>query len=105
MATITTRLRCIGEPIFVAGFRASQRRYAREQDSIRLIGDVLVCTGVVTERFEAGRDRAMLPGPAIEVECPAWGGMSGGPAFDKNGRIVGLLSSSYTGPNDTVGPS
>ena len=47
----------------------------------------------------------MLPSPTLEVDCPAWGGLSGGPAFDKHGRVVGVLSSSYTGPEDTTGPS
>jgi hypothetical protein len=36
----------------------------------------------------------MAPGPAIEVACATPGGLSGGPAFDKNGMLVGILSGS-----------
>jgi len=61
---------------------------------------MMVALGIVTGRFDLGRDRVMLPGPAIEVDCPALGGMSGGPAFNEDGFLVGLLTSSLEGEPD-----
>jgi hypothetical protein len=46
----------------------------------------------------------MLPSPVIEVACSTPGGLSGGPAFDKHGRIFGILSCSIDDP-DGRGPS
>jgi hypothetical protein len=46
----------------------------------------------------------MVPGPAIEVACSTSGGLSGGPAFDKNGKVFGILSASINDP-DGRGPS
>ena len=38
----------------------------------------------------------MLPWPVLEVDCPTWGGMSGGPVFDDRGNLIGLLCSSFS---------
>jgi len=65
--------------------------------------NVLVAVGEVTEHYLTGRG-SMPPGPAIEVACSTPGGLSGGPAFDKNGRLIGILSNSYHDP-DGRGPS
>ncbi len=46
----------------------------------------------------------MPPGPAIEVACSTSGGMSGGPAFDQNGMLVGVFSVSLN-KSDGRGPS
>ncbi len=42
----------------------------------------------------------MLPWPSLQIDCPSWGGMSGGPVFDSEGKLLGLLSSSLdNGPS------
>lgn len=46
--------------------------------------------------YPHGRDRVMLPWPVLEVDCPTWGGMSGGPVFDEHGHLIGLLCSSFS---------
>jgi hypothetical protein len=46
----------------------------------------------------------MLPNPVIEVACSTPGGLSGGPAFDKHGKVFGILSVSIDDP-DGRGPS
>lgn len=67
-------------------------------------GNVLVATGTVSAHYPNGRDRSMLPGPCLEIGVNARGGMSGGPAFDDEGQLVGILSSSLEHP-DGLGPS
>lgn len=91
-ASITTRLPKIGEQVFLVGQRHEAGEPTTPLASINM--KMMVAAGIVTARYEQGRDRVMLPGPALEVDCPALGGMSGGPAFDESGFLVGLLSSS-----------
>jgi Trypsin-like peptidase domain len=96
-ASITTRLPTIGERIVVAGFRASEKLFPRRGDGheIFLGGSLTVCSGKVQERYSQGRDKLLAPSPCIEIDCPAWGGMSGGPVFDSRGFLVGLIRRSW----------
>lgn len=104
-ATISTRLPKIGENLLIAGFRASDYHFNVSQGNngervMEYLGNVLCSNGTVTNRFPTGRDISMLPWPTLEVDCPSFGGMSGGPVFDSNGMLIGLLSSSYdAGPS------
>ncbi len=105
LATITTRLPSIGEKVFIVGFRASTDSFKPDSGGKHQYeGNVIVCTGVVSEHYLTGRDRSMLPWSTLEVSCPSWGGMSGGPVFDEQGKLLGLLSSSFT-LDDNNGPS
>lgn len=65
---------------------------------------VILSQGEVTQHYLGGRDTAVMPWSSIEVNCHAWGSMSGGPVFDKKGRLIGLLSSSLES-DDENGPS
>lgn len=105
LASITTRFPMEGETLQVAGYRASEPSFPKKPGSWgRTKGTVFVCNGKVTQRYPNGRDRIMLPGPCVELDCPSWGGMSGGPVFDQYGWLIGLLSTSVSGDDDT-GPS
>jgi len=93
--SITTRLPAIGEILTIAGFRPSKRSFpAAQGHTIDLEGKLIAASGVVTERYPTGRDRLLAPWPALEIDCPAWGGMSGGPVFDSRGYLVGLIARS-----------
>lgn len=91
-ATATTRLPRVGERVMFAGFRSETEDFT-SCDSMLL--SVKVAHGIVTAQHINGRDRTMLPGPVFEVESEALGGMSGGPAFDEAGFMIGLLSTSF----------
>ncbi|MDD4950590.1 serine protease [Sulfuricurvum sp.] len=56
----------------------------------------LISSGLVTNCFPHGRGERM-PSPCIEVNMETYGGMSGGPVFNEDGRLVGIVSSSFDG--------
>jgi hypothetical protein len=111
---ITTRLPGIGEQVMIAGIRASREHVEADADfafpilagNIKYGADVWIAVGEVTQHHLSGRG-AMAPSPAIEVACSTPGGLSGGPAFDKHGKIFGILSASMSiaDPDDGRGPS
>lgn len=103
-ASITTRCPKAGERLLVCGFRSEAPVSEYEPGKFRAEGKVIVSPGRVTNCFVEGRDRVFMPFPAVEVECPSWGGMSGGPVFDESGKLVGLLSSSFESAEQN-GPS
>jgi hypothetical protein len=103
-AIISTRVPDIGENIVILGFRAEAPVEQLDQKSFMATGNVLLCQGEVTARYDKGRDRAVITWPVIEVDCPSLGGMSGGPAFDRDGYLIGLLATSFSGDGET-GPS
>lgn len=100
LASITTRMPVIGDVLTVTGLSAVRR--TEERSNSTRIEMVPGCAlGRVIDRYPDGRDRSMLPGPCLAVECEARGGMSGGPVFDSRGYLVGLVSSSYEGDKTT----
>jgi hypothetical protein len=99
-ATFTTRTPRIGERIAIAGIRHQAFEPVAIHRTLEL--SVMAAQGVIVSRHENGRDRVMLPFPCLEVDCEALGGMSGGPAFDQDGFLIGLITSSFEGQ---VGPT
>ncbi|WP_018972988.1 S1 family peptidase [Rudaea cellulosilytica] len=95
-AIVSTRLPKIGDRLQIVGFRANSatRSMNNGERGYGVDAMLLVSAGVVKERYPQGRDKAMLPWPVLEVDCPSWGGMSGGPVFDEGGHLIGLLCSS-----------
>lgn len=95
---VSTRLPKVGDRLQIVGFRAFSATLSLDNGERGYGVDVklLVSAGVVKERYPQGRDRAMLPWPVLEVDCPSWGGMSGGPVFDEYGHLIGLLCSSFS---------
>jgi hypothetical protein len=111
-AVLTNRLPAIGEHVMIAGLRAASNEKVQGDENmwfpvidnrIQWAGDVLVAVGEVTAHHLTGRD-GNLPGPTIEVACSTPGGLSGGPAFDREGKLIGVLAASFDDP-DGRGPS
>lgn len=104
-SVITTQLPQIGEQVTIFGFRASQNAFEITEAPLQhLSGEVLVCVGSVAQIFHKGRDSIMIRWPSLEITCPTWGGMSGGPVFNEKGMLIGLLSSSFASDSND-GPS
>jgi hypothetical protein len=56
----------------------------------------LVSSGLVTACYPHGRGDRMRS-PCVEVAMEAQGGMSGGPVYNEDGFVVGIVSSSFDG--------
>jgi hypothetical protein len=53
--------------------------------------------GKVQEVFPDGRDRVIMPFPCFRSDIPIYGANSGGPVFDREGRVAGINCTSYEG--------
>jgi hypothetical protein len=101
LPVVTTRFPKVGEDVYIWGFRAGDDTFPLSigRQGVECAADLWVGNGLVTERYPTGRDRGMLPWPVIEIDCSTRGGMSGGPAYDKHGLLIGLLCSSIETEN------
>jgi hypothetical protein len=54
-------------------------------------------SGSVTACFPRGRDKTFLPHACFEIELDAPGRASGGPVFNANGDVIGVVSTSMSG--------
>lgn len=102
--TLTTRMPRVGERMTLTGFRPTSKIVSTD-GGLHCNGNVIASVGAVTATFPTGRDRAMIPWAAVEIDCAALGAMSGGPAYDEDGRLVGLVCTSVTGETGAGGPA
>ncbi|EHV9588641.1 trypsin-like peptidase domain-containing protein [Vibrio vulnificus] len=87
----------IGERLWAVGYREVVN------DGTPQIG-AFVTSGLVTEQFSSGRG-SYINGACIEVAMKSLGGMSGGPVFNEEGRVVGVISTCLEGQEDNLGPT
>ena len=53
--------------------------------------------GRLTAIFKEARDRVLLPFPCFQSDIPLYGANSGGPVFDKKGRICAVNCTNFAG--------
>jgi hypothetical protein len=104
MAAITARLPKVGEQVSMVGFTAVENEVPFDPVGYSVRGNVRVSVGTISERHPTGRDKFLVPWPALKIASYASGGMSGGPVFDQHGHLLGILSTSYE-TEDQLGPS
>jgi hypothetical protein len=87
---ITARAPRNGEPLHVLGFRRGGISSSGNRHDVEV--NLYASRGSVTAVYPRGRDKTLVPYPAIELDCGSLGGMSGGAAIDENGLLVGVIS-------------
>ena len=90
LAPMQVSLPLIGERLWAFGFR----HQLIDNGAASIIP--FVSSGIVTAAFPNGRGERM-PSSCFEVNMDTLGGMSGGPVFNSDGYLVGIVSSSFEG--------
>jgi len=99
---LTTRAPASGEELTVFGFRFDEVRH-EGTSYIVAEGDMYAAKGKVTAVYHPMRDAVRMPFPAIEIACDSLGGMSGGAVLDRDGFVVGIVSSGYPASEGQAG--
>jgi hypothetical protein len=84
----------VGSKIFAVGYHSA--RVVRAQTphpSVHTILESAISRGRVVQVHEHYRDSTMLSFPCFETDARFDGGMSGGPVFNEDGRLCGLIAS------------
>lgn len=93
----------IGDDIVITGTIPLENSYSLSDNKSKPpVMETRLCKGRVIDVYPDGRDRSMIPMPAFTVDAPSSGAMSGGPAFNMNGQLIGLISSSADNQPTTV---
>lgn len=87
----------IGERLWSVGY------HQVENESCPMIA-MHISSGLVLNQYPDGRG-SHIPGPCVEVAMKTIGGMSGGPVFNSEGHVVGIVSSCLEGLKDNLGPT
>lgn len=91
---LSTRTPRRGEVVTTLGFRFERSGTLDEPMTAEFVGKAFVAKGEVTAVYSTVRDQSLLRWPSFEISANAVGAMSGGPVFDNNGFVIGLISSS-----------
>jgi Trypsin-like peptidase domain len=84
----------VGEPIRAFGYSESRIEASAPQE-FTLTQRPVTTRGRVMEVHHLLRDEVTMPFPCFRTNARFDGGMSGGPVFNKEGRLCGLICSSY----------
>ncbi len=82
----------VGERISAFGYARTAARWSG--GAVEFEHDPCTAIGEVTEVHEERRDARMLPFPCFAVNARFDGGMSGGPVFNDDGYLCGIVCSS-----------
>lgn len=90
----------IGEMLNIVGYRFEEPVEHRIEDGIPMessfSGNMYTARGATEAFFPDLRDNVLLPFPCFQIDCGALGGMSGGAVLDDQGRLLGIISSSFS---------
>ncbi|WP_448613605.1 trypsin-like peptidase domain-containing protein [Modestobacter sp. URMC 112] len=103
---LATKTPTVGDDITVVGFRVAEgpAEEAAATPPQFVIRELLAAAGKVLAVHRPYRDAVMVPYPAIEIDCGAFGGMSGGVVLSQHGVVLGVISTSF-GTDDDAGPT
>jgi hypothetical protein len=106
----------IGDPLFTHAFLSRDQKFNDDKykgistasfDGLMAIPDLGLTYelsfqaregfGHLTAIFNEARDRVLLPFPCFQSDIPLYGANSGGPVFDKKGRICAVNCTSFAG--------
>ena len=88
----------VGERVVAFGFAKSKvevTKNAGGQSDIKVNDEPYVSVGEIIEVYPEKRDLYLLPFPSIRINARLDGGMSGGPVFNDEGALIGIVCSSY----------
>ena len=91
---LSTVLPKVGELISGAGYpnpSVESDTSTTEAREITVEAELHVATGEITEVFEQGRDSVMLPAGGFQTEAIFESAMSGGPVFNQDGYVCGVI--------------
>jgi hypothetical protein len=88
LATLVARQPLVGESISLIGFTADEVEFENNNAGMDSLGSV----GQVIDVYPIERDRCRLPNSSAAVSAKTINGMSGGGAFDAQGRLIGIIA-------------
>ena len=97
----------VDERVAAFGYRRGRARASRDAAGVLHIvvdDEFMSSVGVVREIHDWRRDQVMLPFPCYQVSARFDAGMSGGPVFDEDGSLCGLVCAGVDGSHEASEP-
>lgn len=80
----------VGTRVSAFGYHSSSCMSA-DRRNMELTTNPYTTSGTIQEIYDLGRDKVMLPFPCFRTDFRADGAMSGGPVFNEQGNLCGLI--------------